>query len=97
MPDKLEEAISDLMAVFLPEILQNTLRSYHEFMTQAIRIDTKTFAGHHSAGKAAAAHIDILLKLMKRTRRNGFADEEESLERLMEKARIDFTQNNELV
>lgn len=52
------------IAEFLPRALQTALESYHAFMTATdIPEDAKGFSAHHSAARAAIAHIELLIKL----------------------------------
>ena len=50
---------------FLPSAIHRALSSYHEFIDQTPADDAKGFSAHHTACKAAIAHIDLLLKLAK--------------------------------
>jgi hypothetical protein len=60
----IESQSRDQIAAVLPEAINKALESYHHFVaTQAPYDDPKGFAAHHSAGKVAIAHIELLLKL----------------------------------
>lgn len=51
------------IADFLPVAILKTLNSYDDFTTNKDFIASKEFAAHHSACKAAIAHLELLLKL----------------------------------
>lgn len=51
------------IAAFLPEAIGKALESYYAFVAQEVSDDVKAFSAHHSAGKVAIAHIELLLKL----------------------------------
>ena len=57
----------------LPAQIQSAIKSYEQFAACDSTEDAKTFAAHHSACKAAIAHIEALLKLARWT------DSEESM------------------
>ena len=63
MTVKIEEATREQVAVFLPEAIRKTIDSYHAFMEGEIESGGKKFAEHHSAGKVAISHLQLLLKL----------------------------------
>ncbi|HPF78329.1 MAG TPA: hypothetical protein PLF01_03455 [Alphaproteobacteria bacterium] len=51
------------IAVFLPSAILKTLNSYDDFTANKEPVSSKDFAAHHSACKAALAHLELLLKL----------------------------------
>ena len=63
MTVKVEEATRQQVAVFVPAAIQKAVESYYHFMDLEIEATAKKFAEHHSAGKVAIAHIQLLLKL----------------------------------
>lgn len=65
MTVKIEEATRKQVAVFVPVALQKAVESYNGFMDREIGEEPKQFSEHHSAGKVALAHIDLILKLAK--------------------------------
>lgn len=62
---KIDEITRRQVARFVPEALQKAVDSYNGFMGREIGTEPKNFAEHHSAGKVALAHIDLILKLAK--------------------------------
>jgi len=64
MTDKLENPTSEQIMEFLPGAVKRACDSYHSFMEMDFKTaDSKKFAEHQNAGKAAAAHIHLLAKL----------------------------------
>jgi len=69
MVNTLDEATRKQVAVFLPELITKTLQSYYDFVSAGpetatpAKTSSKSFSEHHSAGKVALAHLDLLLKL----------------------------------
>lgn len=61
----IEEKTRQQIARFLPDALAKALSSYHSFMdkNQPSENDAKEFSQHHTACKAAIAHIELLIKL----------------------------------
>lgn len=51
------------IAGFLPSAILKTLNSYDDFTANKEHAKPKDFADHHSACKAALAHLELLLKL----------------------------------
>lgn len=51
------------IAKYLPDAIERAIQSYREFYAQETATDAKAFSAHHSACKAAIAHIELLLKL----------------------------------
>lgn len=66
-PDKtlssIEDATREKIAKYLPNAIATAINSYHEFYDQQTPETAKDFSAHHSACKAAIAHIELLLKL----------------------------------
>lgn len=50
---------------FLPPAIERVIQTYHDFSDQAMSFDAKEFGQYHSACKAAIAHLESLLKLLK--------------------------------
>jgi hypothetical protein len=63
MTIKIEEATRKQVAVFVPQAIRKAIDSYYGFMDSKIETEAKKFAEHHSAGKVALAHIELLIKL----------------------------------
>lgn len=51
------------IACHLPAAFDAAIKSYHEFYDQTPTDDAKAFSAHHSACKAAIAHMQLLIKL----------------------------------
>lgn len=65
MPDnKVEEQTREQIMEFLPSAIDRACRSYTGFMEEDFETAaSKKFIDHQNAGKAAAAHIHLLMKL----------------------------------
>lgn len=64
--DQIEEQTRQQIAAFLPDAISIALKSYRNFYDVEEVFETaKDFAAHHSACKAAIAHIELLIKLAK--------------------------------
>lgn len=59
----LEETTRAQIAEYLPDAVDQALESYRNFYKKTDFEDAKDFASHHSACKAAIAHVELLLKL----------------------------------
>jgi hypothetical protein len=55
----------------LEAALRQVVRDYHAFLTAGPQGDPKAFAAYHAACRAALAHIDQLLKLLRGTAEPG--------------------------
>lgn len=66
-PTQPHEATRKQIARFLPDALAKALTSYREFTERddLSKEGSKNFSLHHTACKAALAHIELLLKLAK--------------------------------
>lgn len=79
------------VAQFLPSALKTALKSYRQFMAQDVAQTPKEFGAHHTAGKVALAHVDLLLKLAR------WADLEEEIHKnedvgpLLRHAQLEFS------
>lgn len=77
----------------LPSQVQMALAGYERFTALAPPDDSKGFAAWHAAAKAALAHVELLVKLLRWAQGPGLADsaageaEEPSVERLLAQAR----------
>jgi len=60
---KLEEETRKQVAEFLPRAVKKAIESYDAFIHQADSHETAKFSSHHTACKAALAHVHLLLKL----------------------------------
>lgn len=47
----------------LPQAIETALSSYHAFIDNPDKKESKDFQNHHAAAKAALAHIELLIKL----------------------------------
>ncbi len=75
MISKIEETTREQVIKFLPNLIEMTLQSYNDFVSAGPEKDEdekgvkrakhKSFAEHHSAGKVALAHLDLMFKLAK--------------------------------
>ena len=66
MTEKIQKETREQIARFLPDAIARALTSYFEFSTsETEEKDSKKFAAHHTASKAAISHIELLLKLAK--------------------------------
>ena len=74
--DNLEEETKKNLSSFLPYAIDKVLKSYQDFLDTYDPKNSKDFSAHHSAGKAAINHLELLLKLSKQVG----VDEEMSLE-----------------
>lgn len=63
MKKDIENDTRKSIATFLPDAIESTLCSYHEFSAGDVPNDAKGFSAHHSACKVAIAHIELLIKL----------------------------------
>jgi hypothetical protein len=88
MTVKVEEATRQQVAVFVPEAIQKAVESYYHFMDLEIESTAKKFAEHHSAGKVAVAHIQLLLKLAQWADVKSGIDEG-TIQALLQKARTE--------
>ncbi|HEY8964274.1 MAG TPA: hypothetical protein VIN59_07420 [Alphaproteobacteria bacterium] len=59
----LEDHTRVKIAKYLPDAIDYALQSYRGFYHQFQPIEAKDFSAHHTACKAAIAHIELLLKL----------------------------------
>lgn len=62
-PPSIEEKTRVQIANTLPRAIEKAIASYHQFYDQNTPDTAKEFSAHHSACKAAIAHIELLLKL----------------------------------
>ncbi len=65
MNDNLEEETKKNFSSFLPYAIDKVLKSYQYFLDSYDPKNAKDFSAHHSAGKAAINHLELLLKLSK--------------------------------
>ncbi len=74
----------------LPQQLDDIIASYNSFAKTAPPEDAKGFAAHHSACKAALAHLDQLIKLahwVEEDSSSQHPNQANEVERLIEKAK----------
>lgn len=82
-------------SVFADAVAFN-LRTYQDFMAQVTADNAKDFTAHHTACKAALAHIEALLKLHQLcapTQSKNNNDVSEKLEPLLQQARNILSQD----
>ncbi len=93
--DTLRRAVQD----GLPERIQAALAGYHRFTAEEPPADSKGFAAWHAAAKAALAHVEALVKLVRWAEGPAEAAEtaEDGLEDLLGQARraLDHLQDDE--
>ena len=64
MAEHIEKEARKNLAEILPGAIRKALQSYHRFAAMGPEEDdTRSFSAHHSACKAAIAHLELLLKL----------------------------------
>lgn len=64
MTQTIEDETRTQIAKFLPDAIARALKSYEAFAAlDQPGTESKEFAAHHSAAKAAIAHIHLLIKL----------------------------------
>lgn len=59
------ETMKQALAATLPQRLAAVMEGYDCFTAQPPPEDAKGFAAHHAAAKAALAHLDLLVKLVR--------------------------------
>ncbi len=59
------ETMKQALAATLPQRLAAVMEGYDRFTAQPPPEDAKGFAAHHAAAKAALAHLDLLVKLVR--------------------------------
>jgi hypothetical protein len=59
----LDPEMQKKVGAFLPRTLELVIESYERYMRDGKDSDDKSFTAKHTAGKAAVAHITLLLKL----------------------------------
>ena len=78
------------IAQFLPEAILTAMKSYQNFCAVTDESeDAKGFSAHHSACKAAIAHIELLTKLAKWADlpdQNGHKEEDQALADILKDA-----------
>ena len=62
-PPTIEAQTRARIAATLPHAIERAIASYHQFYDQPTPSEAKDFSSHHTACKAAIAHIELLLKL----------------------------------
>lgn len=81
----------------LPERMQAALGGYERFTAEEPPTDAKGFAAWHAAAKAALAHMEVLVKLMRWAEGHAEADDpaEAGLDQLLRQARTALDQMEE--
>ena len=54
--------ICNIIIHFLPEAIERVIQTYREFTSQELSFEAKEFSQHHTACKAAIAHLEGLMK-----------------------------------
>ena len=68
MTTALDDATATRVAGFIPEAIATAVISYQQYALKDTEdMKAKEFTDHHKALKAAAAHLELLLKLQKMT------------------------------
>ena len=78
------------MSASLPAALQTAMAAYHGFAATGIPNDPKAFASYHAGCRAALAHMESLVKLIRWTESAGTGvagPDDESAARLIAEAR----------
>ena len=57
--------ICNIVIQFLPKAIERVVQTYYEFTNQELSFEAKEFSQHHTACKAAVAHLEGLLKILK--------------------------------
>tara|TARA_Y100001936_G_scaffold247496_1_gene293408 strand:+ start:599 stop:919 length:321 start_codon:yes stop_codon:yes gene_type:complete len=57
--------ICNIIIHFLPEAIERVIQTYREFTSQELSFEAKEFSQHHTACKAAIAHLEGLMKILK--------------------------------
>lgn len=83
------EALRQLVQGALPERMRAALAGYERFTAEEPPADAKGFAAWHAAAKAALAHVEGLLKLLRWAEGRGEAENEpaDGLDHLLSQAR----------
>lgn len=83
------DAVRRVVQDSLPERIHTALAGYHRFTAEEPPADPKGFAAWHAAAKAALAHVEALVKLVRWAEAPGTAAEtaEDGLEDLLGQAR----------
>lgn len=79
------EALRQLVQTSLPERMHAALAGYERFTAEEPPADAKGFAAWHAAAKAALAHVEVLVKLMRWA--EGQVEADDGLDRLLAEAR----------
>ncbi|HLO77117.1 MAG TPA: hypothetical protein VK196_11745 [Magnetospirillum sp.] len=81
----------------LPERIRFALAAYQRFTADEPPSDAKGFAAWHAAAKAALAHMEVLVKLLRWAEGGSEADAEpeDGLDRLLRQARTALDQLDE--
>lgn len=57
--------VKDALRLILPQAVARVVESYEAFSSMNMPYEAKEFAAHHAACKAALAHLDSLMKMIK--------------------------------
>ena len=82
------------IAQTLPHAIERAIGSYHHFYDQPTPTDAKEFASHHTACKAAIAHIELLLKLARWADLPDECDGSDDLKIMLEQAQNELNGTN---
>lgn len=94
LPEENTELLRGHFRDRLPEHMRAALAGYERFTADEPPADAKGFAAWHAAAKAALAHVDVLLKLMRWAEGRGDAEAtaEDGLDALLSQARCALDQ-----
>lgn len=83
------DTLRHLVQGALPERMRAALAGYERFTAEEPPADAKGFAAWHAAAKAALAHVEVLVKLLRwaEGRSEVEADASDGLDRLLSQAR----------
>ncbi len=89
--------LRNLLQDALPERVSAALAGYERFTADEPPADAKGFAAWHAAAKAALAHVEVLVKLMRWAEGGGEAERDpaDGLDRLINQARDALDQLDE--
>lgn len=85
------------LSTLLPSLMKGTTESYRTFAGVNPPYDTKEFAAHHAACRAALTHLDQLVKLARWVIDDDKkSDESDGEERLLDKTRLEMKNAEEI-
>ena len=91
----LEDQTRIKIAKYLTSAIDCAIQSYRSFYDKPTPAEAKEFSAHHSACKAAIAHIELLLKLAAWAQLPRMEGEDENLATLMAEAETELNNYHE--